>query len=267
MDNEMLDAAPPSTEPADTVPRPPLCHPERSAAESKDLRRTDSRQGRSLADARDDSAGAAVSRPQTRYTVPPCHPERSEAESKDLRSTDSRQGRSLADARDDSVGAGLAPPADTGQRPTRPDEGVRPCAEEAQPAPDPDLRRHASRLLHEAEALRRQVPGFDLEAELRQNPRFARLTAPQFGLSLADAYFATHREEILAAHERESTRQALTAAASTLRAAQARPRENGGPSAVAERRSYSELSPAERAAFKSRLRRSWARGEKPGTEF
>ena len=172
----------------------------------------------------------------------PCHPERSETEPKDLPGSNDRPGRSLADARDDAVGVGV-------------------------PGPVPDLREHASRLLQEAQALRGLVPDFDLERELREDPRFARLTAPQFGLSLADAYFATHREEILAARDRESTRQALSAAASTLRAARSRPRENGGSSAIAERRSYSELSAAERAEFKSRLRRSWARGEKPGTEF
>ena len=51
------------------------------------------------------------------------------------------------------------------------------------------LRAHLARLCAEADALHRADPGFDLDSALR-DPAFVRLTAPDVGVPVADAWYA-----------------------------------------------------------------------------
>lgn len=129
---------------------------------------------------------------------------------------------------------------------------------------------HLSRLHEQAEEVRQYAPDFDVVQEIETNPVFARMTSPQIGMSVADAYFACHRKEILAARDQAQAQQAITAVTNTIRANQSRPRENGAamPSTVATK-SYKEMNAQEREAFKARLKREWANGNKPkaGTMF
>ena len=63
------------------------------------------------------------------------------------------------------------------------------------PSPEsPLLRAHFARLCAEADALHRADPGFDLNSALR-DPAFVRLTAPDVGVPVADAWYALHRRE------------------------------------------------------------------------
>ena len=123
---------------------------------------------------------------------------------------------------------------------------------------------HLQKLNQQAEEVRAFDPDFDLETEIQTNAAFARMTSPQIGMSVADAYFATHRKEILAARDQAQAQQAIAAVANTIRAGQSRPRENGAamPSTI-EAVPYNKMSAAERQAFKNKLKQSWARGEKP----
>lgn len=89
------------------------------------------------------------------------------------------------------------------------------------PAP-PALRAHFARLCAEADALHRADPGFDLDTALH-DPAFVRLTAPDVGVPVADAWYALHRREYAETLRRESLEQAAAAVAS----GSLRPREGG----------------------------------------
>ena len=86
----------------------------------------------------------------------------------------------------------------------------------------PLLRAHFARLCAEADALHRADPGFDLDSALR-DPAFVRLTAPDVGVPVADAWYALHRREYAETLRRESLEQAAAAVAS----GSLRPREGG----------------------------------------
>lgn len=126
------------------------------------------------------------------------------------------------------------------------------------------FQQHMQKLEQQAEEVRQFAPDFDLDREIRTNAAFARMTSPQVGLSVADAYFATHRKDILAARDQQQTQQAIKAVTDSIRAGQSRPKENGAatPSSVTPF-DYRALSPTERAEFKKRLNERFARGEKP----
>ena len=103
-------------------------------------------------------------------------------------------------------------------------EPERPAAapEEAQKPAPPSLRAHFARLCAEADALHRADPDFDLDSALR-DPAFVRLTAPDVGVPVADAWYALHRREYADALRRESLEQAAAAVVS----GSLRPREGG----------------------------------------
>ena len=91
------------------------------------------------------------------------------------------------------------------------------------PSPEsPLLRAHFARLCAEADALHRADPDFDLDSALR-DPAFVRLTAPDVGVPVADAWYALHRREYAETLRRESLEQAAAAVAS----GSLRPREGG----------------------------------------
>ena len=102
------------------------------------------------------------------------------------------------------------------------------------------------------------IPDFDLSREL-QNPVFLQLTAPGTGISLEDAYYALHRQEIRESEARQTREQVVSAIQSGSR----RPLEAGsaaqGPSLLTFR--YENASKEQREAFKKELRRAWGRGE------
>lgn len=124
---------------------------------------------------------------------------------------------------------------------------------------------HLQRLHQQAEEVKQFDPDFDVDAEIASNAVFARMTSPQIGMSVADAYFATHRKEILAARDNAQSKQAIEAVANTIRAGQSRPKENGvAMPATISNLPYSQMSKSDRENFKNNLRKSWARGEKPG---
>ena len=70
--------------------------------------------------------------------------------------------------------------------------------EEARNLEQQKLRNHFMKLEQQGEALKKVFPKFDLRKEL-QNPVFARMTSPNVGVSVEDAYHAIHRKEIDAA--------------------------------------------------------------------
>lgn len=105
-------------------------------------------------------------------------------------------------------------------------ENDRYKAQQAEQAEDRALREHFSRVAQQAEAFKQIVPGFDIRQEM-QNPVFARLTGPNGGVSVQDAYFAVHREEMTQAARAQAAQQAAQGIAARVAAGQRRPSENG----------------------------------------
>lgn len=89
------------------------------------------------------------------------------------------------------------------------------------------LEAHFSNLSQQAEQLRQTVPDFDLMSEVQNNPTFARLTAPGVGISVQDAYFATHRERTISDAMAYGANRAATQVAQAVRSNSNRPTEAG----------------------------------------
>lgn len=137
--------------------------------------------------------------------------------------------------------------------------------QEAMNLEEQKINRHFASLEQQGEALKAKFPGFDLRAEL-QNPVFARMTAPDSGLTVEDAYYAVHRAEIQSAQAKVIADQTAKQMANSIRSNAARPDESGsrqGSSTVSF--DYSKASRQQREELKRRIRS----GERilPGREF
>lgn len=125
------------------------------------------------------------------------------------------------------------------------------------------FQRHIKGLQQQGEAMKAVFPNFNLMEELK-NPAFARMTAPNVGISVADAYYAVHRNEIQFASMQAATQQAMQQAANAVQAGQHRPAENGtsaqAPSVTTF--NYRNASREQRDALKKRIYEAQARGEK-----
>jgi hypothetical protein len=122
---------------------------------------------------------------------------------------------------------------------------------------------HFQKISQEAAMLNAKVPSFDLMKEM-QNPRFAAMTGPGSLLSVEDAYFAIHRQELLNNAQQSAMQEAERKLASVRQKNAARPVENGASSQGASIGSvdYSKLSKEQKIAFKNNLREQMKRGAK-----
>lgn len=96
---------------------------------------------------------------------------------------------------------------------------------EEQNARQERIHQHYSGLVKQAEALKANFPDFDLPSEIRNNPAFARLTSPEVGVSVEDAYFATHHKELAPQMMAYGMQRARTQMGQTMQARQQRPAE------------------------------------------
>lgn len=122
---------------------------------------------------------------------------------------------------------------------------------------------HFERLEREAEAMKAVFPNFSLQAEMA-NPAFAKLTHPNIGMSVEDAYYAVHRKELQVASMQVAAQKTAQQISNAIQSGTRRPVESGqttqAPSVTTF--DYSRASKAQRDEFKAKLRASWARGEK-----
>lgn len=122
---------------------------------------------------------------------------------------------------------------------------------------------HFARLEREAEDLRKVFPNFSLQAEMA-NPAFAKLTHPNIGMSVEDAYYAVHRKELQVASMQVAAQKTAQQISNAIQSGTRRPVESGqstqAPSVTTF--DYSRATKAQRDEFKAKLRASWARGEK-----
>lgn len=125
------------------------------------------------------------------------------------------------------------------------------------------IQQHFVRLEQQAEAMKKVFPNFDLRTEL-QNPYFARMTSPNVGISVEDAYYAIHRNEIQTASMQAAINRTRENISNAIQSGSRRPNESGASSQAPSVTTfdYSKASKAQREAFKADIRARMARGEK-----
>ena len=124
------------------------------------------------------------------------------------------------------------------------------------------IRQHFVKLEQQGEAMKKVFPSFDLRTEL-QNPAFARMTSPNVGISVEDAYYAIHRNEIQTAAMQVTAQKTAEKISNAIASGSRRPDESGASSQAPSVSTfdYRKASPEQRAAFKESLRKRWANGE------
>lgn len=137
------------------------------------------------------------------------------------------------------------------------------AAEEQKSIQQQMVQQHIQKLTVQGEALKKTFAEFDLREEM-QNPAFSRLVSPGVGLSVEDAYYAVHRQEIQKAAVEEAARKAAEKVTASIQAAKARPVENGvsGQAASTSQMDYRSMSREQRENLKKEIRLAAARGEK-----
>ena len=125
------------------------------------------------------------------------------------------------------------------------------------------IRNHFAGLEQQAKEFQKIIPGFDLQTELK-NPAFLRMTSPNVGISVRDAYYAVHHDEMMQAGMQATAKATAQNISNNIQARQRRPDENGisGQAPSATTFDYRNASPEQRAAFKKDLSARLARGEK-----
>ena len=136
------------------------------------------------------------------------------------------------------------------------EDAVRlPAAQTAKNGRDAALRGHFTRLIRQAEEMRRAFPDFDLMREL-SHPVFLRLTAPGRGVSVKDAFYAVHGEELQRDSMRYAAQQVSERIAASVRAGASRPVENGmqRQNPVAMGVDVAHMDKKTREAYRQRIR-------------
>ena len=125
------------------------------------------------------------------------------------------------------------------------------------------IQQHFIRLEQQAEAMKKVFPNFDLRTELK-NPSFARMTSPNVGISVEDAYYAVHRNEIQTAAMQVTAQKTAEKISNAIQSGSRRPNESGASSQAPSVSTfdYAKASREQREAFKKDLRAKLARGEK-----
>ena len=93
------------------------------------------------------------------------------------------------------------------------------------------FRAHVAKLVQQEAEMQKIFPDFSLRKELG-DPTFKRLTSPSIGMSVKDAYYAIHHEEIRKAENELIAQRTKEALANNLAAGMSRPREGGSSQAA-----------------------------------
>lgn len=122
---------------------------------------------------------------------------------------------------------------------------------------------HIQSLEQQGQAMKKIFPDFDLREELK-NPVFARMTSPNVGISVEDAYHAVHRKEIEARAAQATAQKTAENLSNAIQAGNRRPVENGvsGQATSVSTFDYRKASPEQRKALKNAIYEAAARGEK-----
>ena len=145
---------------------------------------------------------------------------------------------------------------------------LRQQREEARNLEQQKIHNHFVRMEQQGEALKKVFPNFDLRTELR-NPAFARMTSPNVGISVEDAYYAIHRNEIQTAAMQVTAQKTAQKISNSIQAGSRRPTEAGttGQAPSVTTFDYRNASQEQRNALKAHIRSEAAHGRKvyPGS--
>ena len=140
--------------------------------------------------------------------------------------------------------------------------------QEAQNLEQQKIQQHFQKLQQQGEEMKKVFPNFDLRQELR-NPAFVRMTSPNVGISVEDAYYAIHRKELQTAAMQVTAQKTAQKVSNAIQAGTRRPAENGitGQAPSVTNFDYRAASKAERQALKDHIRSEAAQGRKvyPGS--
>ena len=127
--------------------------------------------------------------------------------------------------------------------------------QEARTLEEQKFQDHIMSLERQGEAMKKVFPNFDLRTEL-QNQAFARMTSPNVGISVEDAYYAVHRKEIQYASMQVAAQKTAQKISNNIQAGSRRPQENGtsGQAPSVTTFDYRNMSPEQRKALKDRIR-------------
>lgn len=113
---------------------------------------------------------------------------------------------------------------------------------------DQQLREHFQKMQQQANDIQSIMPGFNLQDALN-DPRFVQMTSPEFGMSVKEAVWALHGDEIQAQAVNAVAQRAKLDAANAIRSG-IRPRENGSSNAaVSVNPNMRNMSREERRAY------------------
>ena len=134
-------------------------------------------------------------------------------------------------------------------------DNARQQRQEAQTLEQQKFQQHIMKLEQQGEAMKKVFPNFDLRTELK-NPAFARMTSPNVGISVEDAYYAVHRNEIQTAAMQVTAQKTAQKISNAIQAGSRRPDENGtsGQAPSVTTFDYRSMSPEQRKALKDRIR-------------
>ena len=125
------------------------------------------------------------------------------------------------------------------------------------------IQQHFVKLEQQGEAMKKVFPNFNLQKEL-ENPAFFRMTSPNVGISVEDAYYAVHRNEIQTAAMQVTAQKTAQKISNSIQSGSRRPDESGTSSQAPSVSTfdYRNASREQREALKKRIREAAARGEK-----
>ena len=135
------------------------------------------------------------------------------------------------------------------------DQQERDTARQQRTLEQQKIQQHIMKLEQQAEEMKKVFPNFDLRTEL-QNPAFVRMTSPNVGVSVEDAYYAIHRKEIQFASMQVAAQKTAEKVSKSIQAGSRRPNENGtsGQAPSVTTFDYRTASREQREAFKKRIR-------------
>ena len=117
------------------------------------------------------------------------------------------------------------------------------------------FQQHIMRLEQQGQEMKKVFPNFDLRTEL-QNPVFARMTSPNIGISVQDAYYAVHHNEIQTAAMQTTAQKVAQKISNDIQSGSRRPSENGtsGQAPSVTTFDYRNASREQRELLKKRIR-------------
>lgn len=119
------------------------------------------------------------------------------------------------------------------------------------------FQQHLQKMVQDFESVKKTFPQADLRTEL-QNPHFARLTSPDVGVSVSDAYYLIHRAEIEPQAMQVAAQRTAQKLSQSMQSGINRPTENGARVAspgIDVRDDPTKWSKADREEVKRRARR------------